>query len=227
LLLEAYPAALDVSRRQSIAEFVQYAETTLGGVDLLINNAAVCEEGWSRSAVARTMRTNVLGPVALTRGVLPGMLRRNRGHVVNISSGDGELVYLSTALQHELEEATSERAVLRVLARAAPPRNAFGLAPAHGRTPAYSTSKAALNALTRLVAARLPPPEECGVRISAVCPGDVATRMLDREDATAFRLALPPSTAARDVLRLANAGLTADAELPSGRFWRHGHQIDW
>ena len=88
-ILEAYPAALDVSRRTSVADFVQYTESVLGGVDLLINNAAVCEEGWSRAAVARTIRTNVLGPIALTRGVLPGMLRRNRGHVVNISSGAG------------------------------------------------------------------------------------------------------------------------------------------
>jgi NAD(P)-dependent dehydrogenase (short-subunit alcohol dehydrogenase family) len=153
------------------------------------------------------------------------MLHRRRGHVVHISSGDGELLYLHTALQAALRVTDSEAAVLRVLARAAPPLNAFGHAPAHGPTPAYACSKAALNALTRIAAARLPPADVCGVRVSAVCPGDVCTRMLSTHDPEALLRALPPATAARDVLCVAGAGLDGDARLQSGRFWRHGRQI--
>ena len=225
--LEAYPRSLDVSSPRSVANFVQYAEETLGGVDLLVNNAAMCEEGWSRETVQRTLRTNVVGPAALSQALLPGMMRRRRGHVICISSGDGELVYLSTSMQRELQSARSSRDVLRILARAMPPHNAFGCPPAHGPTPAYAVSKAALNALTRLSAAGLPPPMDSGVRVSAVCPGDVLTRMLDRDDELACRNAVPPSTAARDVVWLATVGLLADAALPTGRFWRHCHQIEW
>ena len=62
--------------------------------------------------------------------------------------------------------------LLRLLAAARPPRNAFGDAPAYGAAPAYAVSKAALNALTRVQAAAAP-----GVWVGAACPGDVLTRM--------------------------------------------------
>ena len=218
--------ALDVCNPRSVAEI----SAAIGHVDLLINNAAICPVAWTPASANLCWRTNVLGPLALTQAVLPGMLRRRRGHVVHISSGDGELAYLNTALQAALQDATSDRDVLRTLARAAPPRNTFGSAPAHGPTPAYSTSKAALNALTRLTAARLPPPEAGGVLVSAVCPGDVATRMLSTHDPEAVRQALPPAAAARDVVTHAMAGLCMDsakAAMPSGRFWRHGTQLEF
>ena len=220
-LLEVYPAPLDMSDSRSVAAFAHFSETW-GGVDVLVNNAAVCPVGWTRDAALACWRTNVLGPLLLSQALLPGMLRRRSGHIINVSSGDGELVYLSPGLQAALDSARTERAVLRVLAQAAPPRDAFGPSPAYGPTPAYSTSKAALNVLTRLGAAALPPPEESGVRLSAVCPGDVQTRMLDRSDPLAWANALPPATAARDVVRLAMA-----RRAPSGRFWRHGREIRW
>jgi NAD(P)-dependent dehydrogenase (short-subunit alcohol dehydrogenase family) len=225
-IVHAYGSMLDVSDANSLAAFAQFAADDLDGVDLLINNAAACPIGWgSREAVSECWRTNVMGPLALARALLPDMLQRGRGHVVSVSSGDGELVYLHTALQAELRAATSARAVLRVLARCSPPHEAFGRAPAHGPTPAYSISKAALNALTRVIAAQLPPPEISGVRVSAVCPGDVLTRMCVDEEARAG--AVLPETAADDVLWLCAAGLDADADLLTGSFWRHRRQIDW
>ena len=216
-------ATLDVSDAQSIAAF---AHGSGHQIDVLINNAAVCPTGWSCDATSSCWRTNVLGPLALTHALLPHMLRRGRGHIVHVSSGDGELLYLNTALQADLRAATTERAVMRSLARAAPPRGAYGEAPAYGPTPAYAVSKAALNALTRITAARLAP--DCGVRVSAVCPGDVLTRMLSDHEPEARRRGIPPAAAARDVVRLAVNGLGADAlPLESGRFWRHGRQIQW
>ena len=214
---------IDVSDARSVARFAREHDD----IDLIINNAAICPTGWGRESTALCWRTNVVGPLLLSRALLPGMLRRRRGHVVHVSSGDGELVYLSTALQKEFQAAASERDVLRVLARASPPRDAFGRAPAHGPTPAYSTSKAALNVLTRVAAASLPPADACGVRVSAVCPGDVATRMLSTHEPEAMLRALPPATAARDVVTLAFAGLEADTALPSGRFWRHGRELEF
>lgn len=229
--VESYSAPLDVSDARSVSAFNDYTASDLGGIDLLINNAAICEPGWEADVVQRTLRTNVLGPLAMARVALPGMLRRGRGHVLHVSSGDGELVYLHPELQGELRAAQSAWAVLRTLARAAPPRDAFGAAPAHGPTPAYSLSKAALNALTRIAAAELAHErgEACGVRVSAVCPGDVLTRMCVDEHAR--QLAVAPSEAAVDVAWLAVEGLRAHEHhhhaLPSGRFWRAREEISF
>ena len=231
--VEPYSASLDVADARSVAAFGRFAADELDGFDLLVNNAAICEPGWDPRVVRSTLRTNVLGPLALTRLALGDMLHRRRGHIVHISSGDGELVYLNPALQEELHAATSEGAVLRTLVRAAPPRDAFGASPAHSLTPAYALSKAALNALTRIAAADLPPPHVCGVRISAVCPGDVLTRMCT--EAEARQHAVAPSMAAFDVTWLAIAGLDVSPEqrgssrssLPSGRFWRSRQMIDF
>ena len=52
---------------------------------------------------------------------------------------------------------------------------------------------------------------DCGVRVSAVCPGDVLTRMLSDHEPEARRRGIPPAAAARDVVRLAVNGLGADA----------------
>ena len=127
---------LDVTNENSVKEFAKQTIHNHGPVNILVNNAAVCEEGWSNAVVRRTLRTNVLGPLAMTRAALPEMVGRGRGHVVNVSSGDGELCYLNLSLQHELRCAASATAVLRTLARAAPPQNAFGDCPAHTCTPA-------------------------------------------------------------------------------------------
>ena len=83
--VEAYDAPLDVSDPCSRAAFIDYCDRR-GGIDILINNAAVCSEGWSMDVVRQTLRTNVLGPLALVHALLPGMLRRRCGYVINISS---------------------------------------------------------------------------------------------------------------------------------------------
>ena len=216
-----YGCTLDVRNQRDIARFAERHDQ----IDILINNAAVCPPGWSRQATLNCWRTNVLGPLTLTQRLLPSMLKRGRGHIVHISSGDGELLYLQTELQAALREAESERDVLRLLASAAPPRNAYGAWPAHGPTPAYAVSKAAVNAIARITAAQMP--QTCRVRVSAICPGDVATRMLSAHDPEAVRGALPPSKAARDVWRVATDGLLSPEVLPNGRFWRHARQIDF
>ena len=80
----------DVSQRSHLQRLVQRTRETLGDVDLLINNAALermedyIESDWDQTAM--DLAVNVQGPMELTRLVLPGMLERNRGHIVNLAS---------------------------------------------------------------------------------------------------------------------------------------------
>jgi all-trans-retinol dehydrogenase (NAD+) len=59
-------------------------------VDLLVNNAGIVVgrafSDHSHEEIERTMAINAVGPMHVCRTVLPGMLRRGRGHVVNIAS---------------------------------------------------------------------------------------------------------------------------------------------
>lgn len=74
---------------------IEEAFAGLGGVGLLVNNAGVIEHrevdlvADDPDDVWRVIETNVRGPLLLSHAVLPGMLARGSGHVVNINSGSG------------------------------------------------------------------------------------------------------------------------------------------
>ncbi len=76
------------------ASVIEQAEAALGPVDILVNNAAmsifrnVIE--WSPAKVRAMWEVNVMAPWELCSAVVPGMLERGRGWIVNISSGVGE-----------------------------------------------------------------------------------------------------------------------------------------
>jgi len=90
---QAIAAPLDVTDRKSIAAAVAEAGRVFGRIDTLINNAgygymAAVEEG-EDAAIIEQFETNVFGLAALIRAVLPGMRKRRRGAIVNISSVGG------------------------------------------------------------------------------------------------------------------------------------------
>ncbi len=82
----------DVSDWQAVIETVGQIEATLGPVDILINNAGVLgplARVWASPPRewARAIEINLIGAYYCARAVLPGMIARGRGSIVNISSG--------------------------------------------------------------------------------------------------------------------------------------------
>ena len=91
----AIPA--DITRANDRARLVASAADAHGPIDILVNNAGVETGGRfvrrSPAEIEQLVSTNVLGPMLLTREVLPGMLERRRGHVINIASLAGKIGY--------------------------------------------------------------------------------------------------------------------------------------
>ena len=90
--------AADVSRTADVSRVVASAEREMGPIDLLVNAAGVAEpfgpfaetdpdEWW------HGVEVNAKGPALTTRAVLPGMIARGRGRIVNVSSGVGTRGY--------------------------------------------------------------------------------------------------------------------------------------
>jgi NAD(P)-dependent dehydrogenase (short-subunit alcohol dehydrogenase family) len=86
----AYPA--DIADMADCDRFVQLLVANHGGVDFLINNAGrsirrAIESSYDRfHDFERTMQLNYFGCLRVTMGLLPGMVAKRKGHVVNISS---------------------------------------------------------------------------------------------------------------------------------------------
>ena len=162
---------------------VRAAAARAGEIDVLVNNAAILDEGQDpltvdEARVVALVDTNLLGAWRTARAFVPGMLVRDFGRVVNVSSGAASF--------------------------------AGGLWPA---APAYSVSKAGLNALTVVLAERV---RSANVKVNAVDPGLVATRMAPYADRSA-------DDAAQHIVRLA---LLAD-DGPTGGFFHEGEPEPW
>lgn len=80
----------DLADLDAVAGLAARAEQELGGVDILVNNAGIPKRRHVRdlsvAEVDAVMALNYLSPVRLTLALLPGMLARGHGHIVNVSS---------------------------------------------------------------------------------------------------------------------------------------------
>lgn len=89
----ALAVPLDVTVPDQIRDAVNAAEETFGRIDVLVNNAGIgyfgAIEESSDDDVRRMFEINFWGLANMTRAVLPGMRRRRRGHIVNLSSMGG------------------------------------------------------------------------------------------------------------------------------------------
>jgi 3-dehydrosphinganine reductase len=85
----------DVSDRKQVANAVAKIEGEAGTPDLLFNSAGETHPGYVQDIpleiFEKLMAINYLGTVYTTKAVLPGMIARGSGHIVNLSSGAGYL----------------------------------------------------------------------------------------------------------------------------------------
>lgn len=194
-------------------------------ISLLINNAAVCPQDWNAVALRDAFAVNVLFPLRIYEAFrfLDSRHIPEPCSIINVSSGDGELCFFTTPWRSAIERLESFDELIDFMNRTMDLVRSGGLRAAdvvHGHEPAYRLSKALLNRLTLLQAQAAP----AHVRVDAICPGDVRTRMN-----TAPRARLP-AEAAQDIIQLAELqrqAVRANHFGESGHFWRFGRPISF
>jgi NAD(P)-dependent dehydrogenase (short-subunit alcohol dehydrogenase family) len=174
---------LDVSEDDSVRAAADWIAGSLGRTDVLVNNAAILYDTWERGVDADLDQVRA----ALETNLLGAWRTAQAAIPLLRRSASGRIVNVSSG--------------------------AGALTDMGGGTPAYRTSKAALNALTRILAAEL---RGDGILVNSICPGWVATDM--------------GGSGGRPVSQGA-AGIVWAVELPddgpTGGFFRDGRRIDW
>jgi NAD(P)-dependent dehydrogenase (short-subunit alcohol dehydrogenase family) len=199
---DARTLQLDVTNRASIAAAAERIRNGLGRLDVLVNNAAISHAGKpgrpleemaksgrlsvaSLDEVRAVFETNVFGAIAVTQAMLPLLREAPAGRIVNVSSSSGSLTLNADPKN--------------------PHRSMFGT---------YSSSKAALNAITLAFASAL---ESTSIKVNAACPGFTAT------DLNNFQGTRTVQQAAREPVRLA----LLDANGPTGTFSNEDGPLPW
>jgi NAD(P)-dependent dehydrogenase (short-subunit alcohol dehydrogenase family) len=174
---------LDVTDPASIAAAARQVGERYGRLDVLVNNAAITYDTWQRAIDADLA---VVREAAETNLYGPWLMVQQFLPLLR-ASGHPRIVNVSS--------------------------EAASLASMGGGTPAYTASKVALNALTRMLAAEL---RRDHVLVNAVCPGWVATDM----GGPGGR---PVEAGAASVVWAA----TLPDSGPTGGFFRDGRPVPW
>ncbi|HWK93484.1 MAG TPA: SDR family NAD(P)-dependent oxidoreductase [Luteimicrobium sp.] len=195
--LAASSVVLDVTDPASVRAAADQVAERFGRLDVLVNNAGILPEATNTAPAEvvdlamfqQTYATNVLGPVAVVEAFLPLLRRSEAGRIANVSSTVGSLA-------HQTDPDS----------------------PWHGMVvPAYQSSKAALNALTIVLAKAL---ADTPIKVTSVCPGWVQT---DLAPGNRDQAPVTPQEAAEVVHRAATLG----ASEPSGTFVDADGPVPW
>ena len=179
---------LDVTRPEQIASLYEAVADQYGRLDALVNNAAVSLDPAESSVL--DVPLEVIARTLETN--FYGPLRTMRAFVPLMQANDyGRIVNISSI---------GGRMSLMSLDR--------------GRKAAYRVSKAALNAVTRLVAGAV---RDWNCKVNALCPGPFRTRMGDPKTRKS------PAEVAETVVWLA----TLPKSGPSGKFFQDRESVDW
>ena len=209
LTVEVHP--LDVANPQSIATLAQWLHRQRIAIDVLVNNAGVFLHDFNVKAIRATLEVNLFGAMRVTDALLP--LIPNGGNIVMVSSGLGALSDFPPALRERFLDPKLTRADLTGLMVELVNAVERGRHAKSGwPKSAYNISKAALNALVRVLACEL----GSRARVNAVCPGWARTDMGGK--------GAPRSVeeGARSIV----ATVLSDDETTGGNF-RDGTPIPW
>src|SRR5438067_5235281 len=90
---DVLPVKLDVTNRADAEASVRAAVDRFGRIDVLVNNAASFYAGFfeelTPEQMDRQLAASLLGPMNVTRAVLPVMRKQRSGHIISISSAAG------------------------------------------------------------------------------------------------------------------------------------------
>jgi 3-oxoacyl-[acyl-carrier protein] reductase len=136
--IETLAIPTDITRAEQISSLAHRTQQELGPIDILVNNAGIGVFGpfheFGESDWNKVLDTNLKAVFLLCRAVVPEMIRRQTGYIINISSLAGKNTFANGAI--------------------------------------YCASKWGLMGLSGSMAEDL---RAYGIRVSAICPGSVAT----------------------------------------------------
>ncbi len=93
--VEAHAIAFDLADIEGIEKLAGKIHEITPHVDVLVNNAGLEKYGffdkYQREDILSILGVNLIAPMELTRLLLPGMLARKRGHIINIGSMAGRI----------------------------------------------------------------------------------------------------------------------------------------
>lgn len=181
--LRVLPRQLNVVEPDSIAQLVIEVEQAFGRLDVLVNNAGILYDTWQQPSTANL---DTVQEAIATNTLGPWRMCKAFVPLMR-QSQQGRIVNVSSG--------------------------AGSLSTMGSSTPAYSVSKAALNALTRTLAAEL---KSSGILVNAVCPGWVATEM----GGAGGRPIEEGAASVVWAVMLPNNG-------PTGEFFRDGNHLPW
>lgn len=187
--IDAYGVALEVTSEKDVAKLPEFFSKKFGRLDVLVNNAGVLLDRngpVTADTLRKTYEANTIAPYAITDALLPLIKKSPAGRIVNQSSILGS------------QKANSDVDMIGT----------------DWLSPAYNSSKAALNTLTIILARQL---DGTNVKVNASHPGWVKTDMggegaqLEIEDGakTAVRLATLPDNG------------------PTGGYFHMNDQLPW
>jgi len=134
----------DVSKAADAKRMVSETTRRLGPIDVLVNNAGIYVnkpvEAFTEREYDAVMGVNMKGTFLCTKFVIPSMVRRRRGAIVNVASDSGLVGTAGSSV--------------------------------------YCASKGAMVLFTMAVALDH---AKDGIRVNAICPGEVETPMLERD----------------------------------------------
>jgi 3-oxoacyl-[acyl-carrier protein] reductase len=100
--IDVISVVADVAREEQILPFVQKTQNEFGSIDILVNNAGIGLFGpfyeFNEADWNRVIDTNLKSVFLVSRAVVPEMIRRQTGHIINISSLAGKNTFANGAI---------------------------------------------------------------------------------------------------------------------------------